>query len=109
MSRFDEDVYRLVRCVPVGRVISYGALARALGQPGKAREVGWALSRCPADVPAHRVVNREGRLSGGWAFGAPEIQRLRLEAEGVCFSTPERLDLERYGWQPHHERPFDAC
>ena len=108
MSRFTEDVYRLVRCVPVGRVISYGAVARALGQPGKAREVGWALFRCPSDVPAHRVVNREGRLSGGWAFGGLEVRRLRLEAEGVRFSAPDQLDLERYGWQPAESFPFDA-
>ena len=100
MAGFADRVYELVRRVPRGRVISYGAGARALGEPGKAREVGWALHRCPPDVPAHRVVNREGRLSGGWAFGAPEVQRLRLEAEGVRFGEPERCDLDRYGWAP---------
>ena len=98
MARFAEEVYSLVRRVPAGRVITYGAVARLLGEPRKAREVGWALHRCPADVPAHRVVNREGRLSGDRASGAVDARRLRLEAEGVQFHEPERCDLGRYGW-----------
>ena len=100
MVQFVERVYELVRQVPPGRVISYGAIARALGEPGRAREVGWALHRCPADVPAHRVVNREGRLSGSWASSGREVRRLRLEAEGVRFDEPDRCDLDHYGWLP---------
>ena len=100
MSGFAARVYELVRQVPPGRVISYGAVARLLGEPRKAREVGWALHRCPADVPAHRVVNREGRLSGRRAFGSRDVQRLRLEAEGIRFDELERCDLRRYGWKP---------
>jgi methylated-DNA-protein-cysteine methyltransferase-like protein len=95
-------VYAVVRRVPPGRVTTYGAIAWALGMPRGARQVGWALAALPQghDVPAHRVVNRVGALSGGWAFGAPEVQRLRLEEEGVRFRADGRVRLERYLWEP---------
>ncbi|HEX9015847.1 MAG TPA: MGMT family protein, partial [Chloroflexota bacterium] len=68
-------------------------------------EVGWALnSNSAADpCPAHRVVNREGKLSGGWAFGSPDIQRGLLEEEGVSFLPDGRVDLERHLWKPGAE------
>jgi methylated-DNA-protein-cysteine methyltransferase-like protein len=101
-------VYDLVRQVPPGRVTTYGAIAWALGMPRGARQVGWALAALSNqdehDVPAHRVVNRVGFLSGGWAFGAPEVQRLRLEDEGVRFAADGRVPLDRYLWEP--ERVF---
>lgn len=102
LAGFNRKVYDLVRRVPEGRVTSYGAIAAALGEPRKAREVGWALKTMPDDVdaPAHRVVNREGRLSGGWAFGGPEVQRRLLEEEGVGFLVDGRVDMERHFWQP---------
>jgi methylated-DNA-protein-cysteine methyltransferase-like protein len=101
-SEFYARVYDLVRQVPTGRVTTYGALAWALGMPRGARQVGWALAALPEehDVPAHRVVNRVGALSGGWAFGAPEVQRMRLEDEGVRFDPEGRVRLERFLWLP---------
>ena len=100
-------MYDLVRSVPPGRVTTYGSIAWALGMPHGARQVGWALAALPDehDVPAHRVVNRVGALSGGWAFGAPEAQRLRLEEEGVRFSADGRVRLERFLWQPAATSP----
>ena len=97
-------MYDLVRQVPSGRVTTYGAIAWALGMPRGARQVGWALAALKHeqehDVPAHRVVNRVGALSGGWAFGAPEVQRLRLEDEGVKFAADGRVRLKRFFWDP---------
>lgn len=104
---FSAAVYALVRHVPEGRVTTYGALAAALGHPRRAREVGWALKSMPDDVdaPAHRVVNREGKLSGGWAFGGPEVQRRLLEVEGITFLEDGRVDMERHLWLPDGDPP----
>jgi methylated-DNA-protein-cysteine methyltransferase-like protein len=96
----NERVYALVRSVPPGRVMSYGAVARHLGAPGKAREVGWAMHQCPDDVPAHRVLNRFGEVSGDLTTSGAEIRRVRLEAEGVLFDEQGRCDLGCYGWLP---------
>jgi methylated-DNA-protein-cysteine methyltransferase related protein len=101
-SRFYADVYRLVRQVPRGRVTTYGSIARALGMPRGARQVGWALAALNGRgrrVPAHRVVNARGALSGAWAFGRPLAQRRRLEQDGVCFDADGRVPLERYLWE----------
>lgn len=106
VARFRDLIYALVARIPPGRVSSYGRLAAALGQPRKGREVGWALashSDGPA-IPAHRVVNRDGFLSGGWAFGAPEVQRALLEAEGVRFLPGGRVDLARHLWPEEETR-----
>jgi len=100
VTSFNEQVYALVRRVPAGRVMSYGAIAHLLGFPGKAREVGWALHVCPDDVPAHRVVNRLGGVSGDSAAGGAQIRRLLLEEEGVDFDSRGRCDLGRYHWEP---------
>jgi methylated-DNA-protein-cysteine methyltransferase-like protein len=99
---FPQRVYALVARVPPGHVITYGALARLLGDPRKAREVGWAMAAIPPRLrlPAHRVINSRGELSGGHAFGGYEVQRARLEAEGVQFEPDGRVDLDRYLWLP---------
>lgn len=104
---YNDRVYEITKRVPAGRVTSYGAIAGALGDPRKAREVGWALYANPEDdpAPAHRVVNKEGRLSGGWAFGSPEVQRGLLEAEGVTFLPDGRVDMARHFWSPAGEVP----
>ncbi len=101
-TAFQARVYALVRQVPPGRVITYGAIATALGDPRKAREVGWALYELPDghNVPAHRVVNREGCLTGAWAFNHPDRQRTLLEAEGIAFLSDGRVDLARHLWTP---------
>ena len=100
MATFRDLVFALVASVPYGKVTSYGRLAAALGQPRKAREVGWALSSIPEELHlnAHRVVNVDGFLSGGWAFGAPEVQRALLEDEGVSFLPDGRVDFDRHLW-----------
>jgi len=100
MSGFFEWVYRLVRQVPAGKATSYGAIARMLGQPHAARTVGWALHGLPgsSDVPWHRVINSQGRISiGGRGHGA-NLQRVLLEAEGVEFDKNGAVDWERFGW-----------
>ena len=97
---FNDHVYALVRLVPAGRVTTYGAIARLLGDPRKAREVGWALHHCPDDVPAHRVVNRLGEVSGDRGLAGAEIRRLLLESEGIRFDRNGRCDLKRRQWTP---------
>jgi methylated-DNA-protein-cysteine methyltransferase-like protein len=97
---FRDLVFALVAEVPFGRVTSYGRLARALGQPGWSRQVGWALAATPAErrLPAHRVVRVDGRMAGGAAFGSPDVQRALLQAEGVRFQPDGRVDLDRHLW-----------
>jgi methylated-DNA-protein-cysteine methyltransferase-like protein len=96
VQSFPQQVYALVRQVPKGRVITYGAIARVLGDPRKAREVGWAMAVCQDDVPAHRVINARGEVAGG----ASAARRKRLEADGVRFLPDGRVDLDRYLWLP---------
>ena len=102
-ASFPRRVYGIVASVPRGRVITYGAIARLLGDPRKARQVGWAMaatSRQTPPIPAHRVINARGELSGGPSFGGYAIQRAYLEAEGVQFEADGRVDLDRYLWLP---------
>jgi methylated-DNA-protein-cysteine methyltransferase-like protein len=102
-ASFPQQVYEIVASVPSGRVITYGAIARLLGDPRKARQVGWAMAATPdrrPPIPAHRVINSRGELSGGPAFGGYAVQRTWLEAEGVQFLADGRIDLERYLWLP---------
>ena len=98
--RFFEQVYQLVRCIPPGRVATYGQIARLLDHPRAARTVGWALQglREGTDVPWQRVINAAGRISLADPEGAV-VQRELLEAEGVVFGPGDRVDLHRYGWE----------
>ena len=95
---FDERVYDAVRAIPRGCVSTYGRIAERCGSPGASRAVGMALHRnpMPGVIPCHRVVNREGRLAPGFAFGGPDEQRLLLEAEGVEVSEDGYVDLAKY-------------
>lgn len=106
---FPQRVYRLVRHIPEGRVTTYGAIARALGSPRSARMVGWALNTVPEglDLPAHRVINRVGYLSGGWHFGHPDVMRARLEEEGIEVSNEYMVDLDVYLWDPATDPAVD--
>jgi methylated-DNA-protein-cysteine methyltransferase-like protein len=99
---FHQAVYALVRTIPLGRVTTYGAIALALGAPRRARHVGNALAalRGAESVPAHRVVNRSGILTGEHAFGPPGTMRVLLEAEGVAFTEDGRVDMRRHFWEP---------
>ncbi|MDR1465268.1 MAG: methylated-DNA--[protein]-cysteine S-methyltransferase [Oscillospiraceae bacterium] len=92
-------IYDIVRQIPPGRVATYGQIARLAGNPRWARVVGFALHRNPdpGRVPCHRVVNREGRVCPGFAFGGGEAQSDLLAAEGVP-SADGTVDLKRYGW-----------
>lgn len=101
-SGYFSQVYRIVSRIPAGRVATYGQIAFLLGNPRGARTVGWALHSNPYSgvVPCHRVVNKEGELSGGFAFGGWEEQRSLLEKEGVRFLLDGKVDLERHLWQP---------
>ncbi len=97
---FYERVYAAVRRIPVGRVATYGQVAAVCGSPRAARAVGWALHVNPAPgvIPCHRVVNRDGKMAPGFAFGGPAIQQRLLADEGVSFDPRGQVDLERYGY-----------
>ncbi len=99
---FVERVFAIVRHIPRGRVTTYGRIARAVGQPRSARMVGWALHHAPPDISevAHRVVNRNGELTGGWNWGHPAVMRELLEAEGITFINDYQVDLDRHLWEP---------
>lgn len=100
-----QSIYEAVRHVPRGRVATYGQVARVAGRPATARQVGYALSRLPegTDVPWHRVVNAKGEVSALPFFGGAEIQRAKLESEGVRFDASDRIDFSRYRWELHAE------
>lgn len=102
MDSFFERTYELVRQIPEGRVASYGQLARMMGEPRKARFVGFAMHASPGmagGVPCHRVVFKDGRLAPGFAFGGPGVQRQMLEAEGVGFTSDGRVDMRSFSWE----------
>jgi len=99
-------VFALVRACPAGRVTTYGWIGKAVGYPRGARMIGWFMNEVPntsIDVPAQRVINSKGELSGSWAFGQRGRMRNLLEAEGIVFSPDERVDLKRYGWDPSQD------
>ena len=100
MSEFFQRVYEVVARIPRGKVVTYGQIAAALGDPRQARTVGWALHSVPEwlDVPWHRVVNSSGGISTCHVIGERNIQRRLLENEGVVFNEDGGLDLERYRW-----------
>ena len=103
MSDFYEKVYEVVRQIPKGRVTNYGAIARYLGTGGSARMVGWALNNSHEKiphVPAHRVVNRNGLLTGKIHFGAPTVMQELLENEGIEVKDDCVVDFDRYFWDP---------
>jgi methylated-DNA-protein-cysteine methyltransferase related protein len=100
VATLSARVFALVRACPEGRVTTYGALAKAVGYPRGARMVGWIMNETPEGVPAQRVINSKGELSGSWAFGSPDLMRQLLENEGIVFSVDGRVDLKRYGWEP---------
>jgi methylated-DNA-protein-cysteine methyltransferase related protein len=97
---FTERVYRMVRRVPRGRVVSYGGVAAMLGHPRAARGVGQALHALPheSDVPWWRVVNRNGEISIRGMTHGPQLQRALLEGEGIRFDGHGRIDWRAFGW-----------
>jgi methylated-DNA-protein-cysteine methyltransferase related protein len=105
-STFFRKVYRVVRLIPYGRVTSYGAIAEYLGTKGSSRMVGWAMNKSHTEaviVPAHRVVNRNGVLTGKHHFGGAEIMKQLLENEGVEVVDDRVAHFEKYFWDPKKE------
>ena len=100
---FFEKVYELTRKIPYGKVTTYGAIAKQLGSAKSARMVGWALNKSSSQkefVPAHRVVNRLGLLSGKAHFGNMNTMQELLENEGVEILNNQIINLEKYLWLP---------
>ena len=96
--RFRAAVYRLVRRVPRGQVVTYGQVAVMVGRDRAARAVGGAMRQCPGDVPWHRVVNAQGGISRRRQSSGMLTQRIRLEQEGVTLRRG-RVPLARYRWE----------
>lgn len=90
---FFEKVYEIVKQIPYGMVMSYGDIAKLLGNPRMARQVGWALhvNPSPETIPCYRVVNKDGLVSKAFAFGGENVQRALLENEGVIFDEKGRV------------------
>ena len=99
---FFQQVYEVAKQIPVGRVTSYGAIARYLGAAGSARMVGWAMnaSHSDPDVPAHRVVNRLGLLTGKHHFQGTNLMQQLLESEGVTVVDNQVVDFKALFWDP---------
>jgi methylated-DNA-protein-cysteine methyltransferase-like protein len=100
---FYESVFELARLIPKGRVTSYGAIARSLGAGGSARMVGYAMNNAHIafpPVPAHRVVNSSGLLTGKFHFATPELMQELLENEGVIVIDDKVKDFKTLFWDP---------
>jgi methylated-DNA-protein-cysteine methyltransferase-like protein len=104
-TSFLEKVYAVVREIPTGRVTSYGAIAKYLGAAKSARMVGWAMNAASKmeDVPAHRVVNRNGLLSGKHHFPGTYVMQQLLEEEGIAVEEDKIVDFKVLFWDPSAE------
>ncbi len=103
---FFELVFEVARQIPRGRVTTYGAIAECLGSKGSARMVGWAMNgagRVKPKVPAHRVINRNGMLSGKHHFGSPTRMQELLEKEGVKVTDDKVVEFKKRFWNPSEE------
>jgi methylated-DNA-protein-cysteine methyltransferase related protein len=110
MKKNDENffgkVYQVTKTIPFGRVTSYGAIARCIGAAGAARMVGWALNNCHTHeefIPAHRVVNRNGLLTGKHHFRNPDLMQQMLEAEGIEIYNDQVVNFTALFWDPCKE------
>lgn len=108
-TNFFERVYQVARQIPYGRVTSYGAIGAYLGSASSARMVGWAMNASHGfeDVPAHRVVNRKGILSGKHHFEGTNLMQELLENEGVVVIENQIQEFEKHFWDPIKELGFD--
>jgi len=101
---FFEKVYKVAEMIPYGRVTTYGAIAEFLGQKSSARMVGWAINKSDLNrIPAHRIVNRLGLLTGKQHFGDINIMQQLLENEGIAVSDNKINDFEKFFWDPCKE------
>jgi methylated-DNA-protein-cysteine methyltransferase related protein len=101
-ENYFDLVYEVVKLIPRGSVTSYGAIANYLGLKSGARMVGYAMNASHAnpEVPAHRVVNRNGVLTGKHHFGNPDLMQKLLEKEGLTIEKDQIFDFEKYFWDP---------
>ncbi|MEY8781867.1 MGMT family protein [Allomuricauda sp. XS_ASV26] len=98
---FFDKVYEVAKQIPYGRVTSYGAIAKYLGAARSARMVGWAMNNSHTkDVPAHRVVNRSGILTGKHHFDGSNMMQQLLENEGISVKDNQVVDFQKYFWDP---------
>lgn len=104
-DNFFERVYNIVRQIPEGKVTSYGAIAKCLGAARSARMVGWAMnaSHSLEDIPAHRVVNRSGLLTGKMHFDGSNLMQQLLENEGIKVVNNQIVDFKKHFWSPEME------
>ncbi len=106
MSSFFDQVYQVVKQIPAGRVTSYGAIASYLGSPGASRMVGWAMNASSSHnefVPAHRVVNRNGLLTGKHHFDSSNAMEELLEGEGISVIEGQIQNFADFFWDPMKE------
>jgi methylated-DNA-protein-cysteine methyltransferase-like protein len=96
-----EKIFEIVKQIPIGKVTTYGEIAKVIGIKSSARYVGWALNsnKLSGEIPAHRVVNRNGDLTGKMHFPTPHYMREMLESEGVTFKG-DRVDMAKHLWKP---------
>ena len=100
---FFERAYSVARQIPYGKVTSYGAIARYLGAARSARMVGWAMNKCDDTVPAHRVVNAKGLLTGKHHFQGVNLMQQLLESEGIKIKDNQICNLDSVFWDPNTE------
>jgi methylated-DNA-protein-cysteine methyltransferase-like protein len=102
---FFEQVYAIVKEIPFGRVTSYGAIAQALGSKNSSRMVGWAMNACHnrPEIPAHRVVNRNGLLTGKMHFSTLTEMEEQLVKEGIHINKDQILEFQKIFWDPNIE------
>ena len=105
-DNFFERVYAVARQIPYGKVTSYGAIAKVLGAARSARMVGWAMnaSHNLEDVPAHRVVNRKGLLTGKHHFDGTNLMQQLLESEGIEVIDNQIIDFDKHFWMPEMDK-----
>ncbi|MAC87116.1 MAG: cysteine methyltransferase [Gammaproteobacteria bacterium] len=107
-DNFFERVYKIARLIPYGKVTNYGSIAKYLGAAKSARMVGWAMNNShnqTQEVPAHRVVNRKGLLTGKHHFGGTNLMQQLLESEGIIIIENQIQELEKVFWDPMKELP----
>ncbi|SDL69971.1 MGMT family protein [Kriegella aquimaris] len=104
-KNFFQKVYEVAKLIPYGRVTSYGAIAKYLGAARSARMVGWAMNGAGAmeDVPAHRVVNKVGLLTGKHHFDGTNLMQQLLESEGIEVVDHQIVDFDKHFWDPWKE------
>ena len=108
-NSFYNKVFEVVRQVPSGRITTYGAIARFLGSAQSSRMVGWAMNQShfsDAYVPAHRVVNRQGLLTGKHHFDGPDVMKELLQSEGIEIVNNQVKDFEKHFWDPSKELTY---